>query len=96
MHSIICVCVCVVCCCAVTWLCQGAKIAVGGSKPVFPNDASLKGHFFSGTVLTDVTEDMDIMKEEIFGPVLPIYRFKTESEVCPHATHVHMLIRMGG
>ncbi len=61
---------------------------------MFPTDASLKGHFFSGTVLTDVTEDMDIMKEEIFGPVLPIYRFKTEDEVCVHATLVPAYIHM--
>ena len=36
------------------------------------------GSFFEPTVLTDVTTDMVITKEETFGPVAPLYRFKSE------------------
>jgi succinate-semialdehyde dehydrogenase/glutarate-semialdehyde dehydrogenase len=36
--------------------------------------------FFELTVLTDVTTDMVITKEETFGPVAPLYRFKTDGE----------------
>jgi hypothetical protein len=40
----------------------------------------LRGSFFEPTVLTDVTTDMVITKEETFGPVAPLYRFKSEAE----------------
>jgi succinate-semialdehyde dehydrogenase/glutarate-semialdehyde dehydrogenase len=53
---------------------KGAKIATGGHRH------ALGGSFFEPTVLTDVTTDMIITKEETFGPVAPLYRFKTEAE----------------
>jgi len=53
---------------------KGARIAVGGKRH------ALGGSFFEPTVLTDVTTDMVITKEETFGPVAPLYRFKTEQE----------------
>jgi succinate-semialdehyde dehydrogenase / glutarate-semialdehyde dehydrogenase len=40
----------------------------------------LYGTFFEPTVLTDVTTDMTINKEETFGPVARLYRFKSEDE----------------
>src|SRR4029079_283387 len=46
---------------------KGAKIAVGGHRH------ALGGSFFEPTVLTDVTTDMVITKEETFGPVAPLY-----------------------
>jgi succinate-semialdehyde dehydrogenase / glutarate-semialdehyde dehydrogenase len=42
--------------------------------------SALCGTFFGPTVLTDVTTDMVITKEETFGPVAPPYRFKTDDE----------------
>ncbi len=53
---------------------KGAKVVVGGHRH------ALGGSFFEPTVLTDVTTDMVITKEETFGPVAPLYRFKTEDE----------------
>jgi succinate-semialdehyde dehydrogenase / glutarate-semialdehyde dehydrogenase len=53
---------------------KGAEVAVGGKRNV------LGGTFFEPTVLTDVTTDMVITKEETFGPVAPLYRFKTEAD----------------
>jgi hypothetical protein len=41
---------------------------------------ALRGTFFEPTVLTDVTTDMVITKEETFSPVAPLYWFKTDDE----------------
>jgi succinate-semialdehyde dehydrogenase/glutarate-semialdehyde dehydrogenase len=53
---------------------KGAKVVVGGKRHAFG------GSFFEPTVLANVTTDMVITKEETFGPVAPLYRFKTEAE----------------
>ena len=53
---------------------KGAKVVTGGKR------AAQGGRFFEPTVLTDVTTDMVITKDETFGPVAPLYRFKTEDE----------------
>ena len=53
---------------------QGAKVAWGGTRH------ALGGHFYTPTVLTDATADMALAQEEIFGPVAPIFRFKTDDE----------------
>ncbi|WP_282609485.1 NADP-dependent succinate-semialdehyde dehydrogenase [Pelagibius sp. Alg239-R121] len=54
---------------------KGAKVAVGGGRH------ALGGSFFEPTVLTDVTTDMKVTHEETFGPLAPLFRFKTEDEV---------------
>jgi succinate-semialdehyde dehydrogenase / glutarate-semialdehyde dehydrogenase len=53
---------------------KGAKVVTGGKR------AAQGGSFFEPTVLTDVTTDMVITKEETFGPVAPLYPVKTEDE----------------
>lgn len=53
----------------------GAKVIVGGK----PHAAG--GLFFEPTVITDVKPSMRISREETFGPVAPLFRFKTEQEV---------------
>ena len=55
-------------------LSKGAKVLVGGRKH------SLGGLFYEPTVLANVTTDMKVTKEETFGPVAPLFRFKTEEE----------------
>jgi succinate-semialdehyde dehydrogenase / glutarate-semialdehyde dehydrogenase len=54
---------------------RGAKIAVGGKRH------ALGGTFYEPTVLTGVTADMKIFREETFGPVAPLIRFSTDAEV---------------
>ena len=54
----------------------GAELRCGGPLEV----TGLPGHFIAPIVLTGVTHDMRIMREEIFGPVLPIVTVDTEQE----------------
>jgi succinate-semialdehyde dehydrogenase/glutarate-semialdehyde dehydrogenase len=55
-------------------LAHGAKIAIGG-KP-----HALGGNFYEPTILTNVPREALIFSEETFGPVAPLFRFKTEAE----------------
>ncbi len=55
---------------------KGADILTGGEKITSHN-----GLFYAPTVLSDVTEKMDLVNEEIFGPVAPILSFEQEAEV---------------
>ncbi len=54
----------------------GARIAYGGKRPADPKLA--KGYFVEPTVFADVTDDMRIAREEIFGPVVSILRWSDE------------------
>ncbi|MFP7675420.1 aldehyde dehydrogenase family protein [Marivita sp. S0852] len=56
---------------------EGARLVVGG--PGRPEGLN-KGFYIRPTVFADVTNDMTIAREEIFGPVLSIMRFETEDE----------------
>jgi len=56
---------------------EGAKILTGGNA----TDAGLGGFFYEPTVLVDVDNDMRVVREEIFGPVVAIMPFETEEEV---------------
>ena len=60
---------------------KGAKLIQGG-KP-----HALGGLFFEPTVLADVSTDALIFKEETFGPVAPLFRFKTDDEVIAMANN---------
>ncbi|KAI7542311.1 Aldehyde, partial [Hortaea werneckii] len=53
----------------------GAKVETGGNRK------GDKGYFIEPTIFSNVTEDMKIMQEEIFGPVCSISKFKTKDEV---------------
>ncbi|MBP2197811.1 aldehyde dehydrogenase [Pantoea cypripedii] len=53
---------------------QGGKVLLGGKR------AGDKGFYFEPTIITGVRQEMEIMREEIFGPVLPVMAFKTLDE----------------
>jgi succinate-semialdehyde dehydrogenase/glutarate-semialdehyde dehydrogenase len=56
-------------------LAKGAQVQVGGKR------SGLGHSFFEPTVLANVTSDMKVAREETFGPLAPLFRFKTEEEV---------------
>jgi succinate-semialdehyde dehydrogenase/glutarate-semialdehyde dehydrogenase len=58
---------------------KGARVVEGGNH--------LNGLFYVPTLLADVTSEMIIAREEIFGPVAPIFRFSTEEEVIQMANN---------
>jgi len=53
---------------------KGARIVTGGKRH------ELGGTFFQPTVIADATPDMKVAQEETFGPLAPVFRFKTEEE----------------
>jgi succinate-semialdehyde dehydrogenase/glutarate-semialdehyde dehydrogenase len=53
---------------------KGARIVLGGKRH------SLGGSFFEPTIITDVTSEMLVAREETFGPLAPIFRFSTDEE----------------
>ena len=58
---------------------KGAKVLQGGKAH------ALGGHFFEPTVITGVTADMRVAREETFGPLAPLFRFSDEAEVVRQA-----------
>jgi succinate-semialdehyde dehydrogenase/glutarate-semialdehyde dehydrogenase len=58
---------------------HGASIVVGGKRH------ALGGNFYEPTVLANVTREMMVAREETFGPVAPLFKFKTEADVVAQA-----------
>ncbi len=58
---------------------EGARVLAGGERAVV--EGLEKGAFMQPTLLVDVTNDMRVAREEIFGPVAVVIKFETEDEV---------------
>jgi len=64
---------------------KGGTILCGGSQ-----SKDLNGYFFEPTIISNMTSDMLTTKEEIFGPLLGIYKFETEGEAVKQANDTSM------
>jgi acyl-CoA reductase-like NAD-dependent aldehyde dehydrogenase len=62
---------------------RGARVLAGGKRP--SGDAFSRGNFYLPTLLADVDGDSRVLKEEVFGPVLPIMRVKDFDEAIDKA-----------
>src|SRR5699024_8458769 len=60
---------------------QGAAVALGGTAP----EDVTRGWFYSPTIITDVTPEMDIWREEVFGPVVVVSEFDSDQEAIDKA-----------
>ena len=67
---------------------RGARIVTGGVRPKGP------GYFYPLTVIADVTDDMGIVKEEQFGPAIPIIKYHTIEEALTRANSLD--VGLGG
>ena len=61
---------------------EGAKVLFGGKRPVGFN----KGFYFEPTIFDDVKDNFTIMKQEPFGPLVPMLSFKSFDEVIKEQT----------
>jgi aldehyde dehydrogenase (NAD+) len=68
---------------------EGANLLAGGKRH------GSKGFFVEPTVFADVKDDMTIAKEEIFGPVMSILKFKDIDEVITRANNSHYGLAAG-
>lgn len=61
---------------------EGARLITGGG---IPNNVSTEGFYVQPTVFADVTDNMTIAREEVFGPVMSVLSFESEEEVIARA-----------
>ena len=59
---------------------EGAKLVLGDEPPAMP-DAISGGFYFSPTIFTDVKQNMKIAQEEIFGPVMCVFKWSDEDKM---------------
>ncbi|MDO6683829.1 MULTISPECIES: aldehyde dehydrogenase [unclassified Agarivorans] len=67
---------------------DGATIACGGSKPA--GQEFTKGYWFEPTVVTNVTNDMDIMKQEVFGPIVAAMPIDSLEQALQYANDIDL------
>lgn len=64
---------------------KGAKVLVGGKRP--EGDETANGFFFEPAVVADVPEDSKLVTEEVFGPVLPVFKVSSLDEAIAKANN---------
>ncbi|HVG21602.1 MAG TPA: aldehyde dehydrogenase family protein [Blastocatellia bacterium] len=62
---------------------KGARVVIGGKRPA--GEGLGRGYFFEPTVVTDVSKDSKLVTEEVFGPVLPVFKVSSLDEAIAEA-----------
>lgn len=67
---------------------EGARLLCGGKRPTWKAGSPLeKGYFVEPTIFAECRDEMTLVREEIFGPVMSVLPFKGEAEVIERANH---------
>ena len=66
---------------------KSAKVLIGGKRPPVGDPALANGHFFEPAVVADVPEDSKLATEEVFGPVLPVWKVRSLEEAIQKANN---------
>jgi betaine-aldehyde dehydrogenase len=72
---------------------EGARLLAGGTKVTVAGCEG--GHFIAPTIFADCTDEMSIVREEIFGPVMSVLRFSDEQEVIRRANNSRLGLAAG-
>ncbi|SMF41149.1 betaine-aldehyde dehydrogenase [Pseudogulbenkiania subflava] len=72
---------------------EGARLLAGGNRVTVPGCEG--GNFIAPTIFADCTDDMSIVREEIFGPVMSVLRFSDEDEVIRRANDTRLGLAAG-
>ncbi|MCF9045889.1 betaine-aldehyde dehydrogenase [Acinetobacter nectaris] len=72
---------------------QGATVLCGGQRAT--TDSLAQGAYVEPTIFTDCSDNMDIVKDEIFGPVMSVLTYETEEEVITRANNTHFGLAAG-
>ncbi|CAH3041066.1 unnamed protein product [Porites lobata] len=74
---------------------QGAKVLCGGERVRLDDHRLANGFYMSPCVMTDCTDDMTVVKEEIFGPVMTVLSFDSEEEAIARANDTEFGLSAG-
>lgn len=74
---------------------EGAKVLCGGERLKLDDQRLANGFFMSPCVMTDCSDDMTVVKEEIFGPVMTVLSFDSEDEAIARANSTHFGLSAG-
>lgn len=69
---------------------KGAKVVLGTGKRESSGANGATGYFMAPTVLTGVTDDMELARDEMFAPVLGVFKFETEADAVKKANDTSM------
>lgn len=63
---------------------EGAEVVAGGKRPEYLDESLAEGYYYEPTVIANVKPSMQVVQEEVFGPVVVAYSFEDEVHTTTH------------